>query len=344
MDPSNYPQKYISENLKEIQDMIERIHQIQTLQKKRIIELGRQLESYREKQAQFAQFSRLPPELRRQIWELTIPSQIFRPFRYLEPSYLEWKSLPPPTISRVCREARHVAYQHGALYRHEFLAPIFWTWFSGQRDILDLSPYCMSENGFIPLQTSLLREARAIILDVGLVNDPLITGLNSKSSHLGNVNTIYLTVGNPFQVEKRSWHPHAVARLFRDQSFALVDVENSQELERLEPIFQMSGGDEVKLMNWWNRDAITRLQEQIRPPADKMKAWKDAKQLLLEGWPLYHLETPLAESFFNEKRVIKEDKVRKAYPQMPTVKLVQIFELTPVSRLAKWRMFEDVRG
>lgn len=345
MDPSNYPQKSVSENLQEIQNMLERIQRIQILQEHRIVELGRQLESYRQRQAKFAQFSRLPPELRRRIWELAIPSQVFRPFRYLEPSYLEWKSLPPPTISRVCREARHVAYQHGGVYRHEFLTPIFWTWFSGRRDILDLSPYCMSENGFIPLRTSLLRETRAIILDVGLVNGPLITGLNSKSSHLGNVDTIHLAVGNPFQVEKRSWHPHAVARLFGDQSIALIDIGNDQELERLEQILQMSGTDEVNFMrSWWHRDIITKLQGQIRPPVDMMKPWRDAKQLLLEGWISHHLETPLAESFFNEKREMKEDEVRKAYPQMPTVKLVQTFELTPVSRFAKWGMFEDIRG
>lgn len=303
------------------------------------MELGRQLESYRQRQAEFAQFSRLPPELRCRIWELAILPQIFRPFRYPKPPYLECNSLPPPTISRVCREARYVAYQHCALYRQELLAPIFWTWFSGQRDILDLSPYCMSENGVIPLPMSLLREARAIILDVGLVNGPLITGLNSKSSHLGNIDTIYLTMESPFAVEKRSWHPHEVARLFRDQSFALVDVEDDQELEHLEQTLQMRDGDDL---HWCNRDAIAKLQEVIRPPADKMKAWKDAKRLLLEGWILHHVETSLSGRFFNENGVIKEDEVRKAYPQIPTVQLVQIFELT--SRLANRRTVEDIRG
>ncbi|KAL9488143.1 hypothetical protein ACSS6W_000420 [Trichoderma asperelloides] len=345
MDLSSHAQNSVLENLKEMQDMVQRLQRIQILQERRIMQLGHQLESYRERRAEFAQFSRLPPELRRQIWELAIPSQVFRPFRYLEPSYPEWKSLPPPAISRVCREARHVAYQQGALYRHEYLAPIFWTWFSGQRDILDLSPYCMSENGFIPLQTSLLREAKAIILDAGLVNDPLIAGLNSKSSQLEKVETIYLTVGNPSQVGKRSWHPHAVARLFRDRSFALVDIEDGQELERLEQILQMSGSDEVNLMNWWHRDAITRLQDQIRPPADKMRAWRDAKQLLLQGWISYHCPTlPLPESFFDENGKIMVQEVRMAHPQIPKVQLVQAFELIPVSRCAKWRMLEDIRG
>jgi hypothetical protein len=276
---------------------------------------------------------------------LAIPPQIFRPFRYLELSHSKWKSLPPPIVSRVCREARDVAYQQGTLYRHEVLGPVFWTWFSGQIDVLDLSSYCISESGFIPLQMSLLRAARAIILDVGLVNELSITGLYSKSSHLRNVDTIYLSVGNPFQVEKRSWQPHAVARLFGDQSFTIVDVENDKELERLEQILQTSGSDDTDAMSWWHRDAVTRLQDQIRPPAEKIKAWRDAKQLLFKGWMSHQCRTlPLAEGLLDKNKQIKEEDVRKLYPQLPVVKLVQIFELTPVSRFATRCMREDIRG
>lgn len=344
MDLSNYPQESVSDIIKEMQETVERFKKIQIVQGQRIKELRRQLQSYRKRQAEFAPFKRLPPELRRHIWRLAISLQIFRPFRYLEPSFPEWKSLPPPTISRVCREARHVAYQEGALYCHEFLAPVCWTWFSGRKDVLDLSSYCISERGLIPLQKSLLRAARAIILDVGFITDLSIAGLNNKSSHLDSVDTVYLSVANPFQVQKRSWQPHAVARLFGDQSFALVDVEDEQELERLDETLEMSCRDDINSMSWWHREAVTRLLDQIRPPAEKMRAWRDAKQRLLEGWrPRHHRALPLSERFLDEDRQMEQEEARKLHARLPTVKLVQTFELTPVSRFAPC-MQEDIRG
>jgi hypothetical protein len=201
------------------------------------------------------------------------------------------------------------------------------------------------------LQTRLLKETREIMLDVGLVDYSLIAGLFSKSSQLTGVHTIYLMSGNPFQVEKQSWHPHAVARLFRDRSFALVNIEDCQELEQLEQILEMSGGVEATFMSKWHEDTIARLQAQIRPPAASIKTWKDAKQFLMEGWISHNHGIPsLSKSFFEETGSIKEDEVRKAYPEMPTIKLVQTFEMAPVSQLAKWYkeegrcVVEDVRG
>lgn len=341
-------------NLEEIQDMIERVQRIQFLQEQRITDLERQLESHRESTAEFPFFSRLPPELRCRIWELALPVQIFRPFRFLQPSFLEWKSLVPPAISRVSREARYVAYQSGALYCHEFLAPVSWTWFSGHRDILDLSPYRMSENGSIPLQTRLLEETSAIMLDVDLVDSQLIAGLFGEGSHLRNVRTIFLMAGNTFQVEKQSWHPHAVARLFGGQSFAHVDIEDDQELKRLEQmLLEMTSGVDGSFMSKWHKDAITRLQAQVRPPATTMEPWRKAKQLIMEGWILYNAGASsmhMPKSCFKGNGMIKEDEVKRLYPQMPAINLVQTFELAPVSQLAKWykkhgrRAIEDVRG
>ncbi|PON29223.1 hypothetical protein TGAM01_v202331 [Trichoderma gamsii] len=166
--------------------------------------------------------------------------------------------------------------------------------------------------------------------------------MNSKSSNLQSVNTIYLSVGNPFQVENRSWQPQAVARLFRDQSFALIDVEDDQELERLEQILEMSDSDDVNAMGWWHTEAVTRLQGIIRPPAEKMKAWRDARLLLSKGWMSHRYPMlPLAESFLDQ---MSQEEAEKLYPQLPTVRLVQTFELTPVSRFTKRHMQEDIRG
>ncbi|RFU73762.1 hypothetical protein TARUN_8491 [Trichoderma arundinaceum] len=345
------PQELVSRNLEEIQDMIERVQRIQLLQEQRIVELERQLESHCESKTEFPSFARLPPELRCQIWRLALPSQIFRPFRFLQPSFLEWKSLPPPAISRVCREARYVAHQHGALYCHEFLAPIAWTWFNGHRDILDLSPYYMADNGFIPLQARLLEETRTILLDAGLVDSPLIAGLFGKGGHLGNVHTIYVMAGNTFQVDKQSWHPHAVARLFGDQSFALADIEDHRDLERLDQILETTGGADGSFMSKWHRDSIARLRVQVRPPAADMKSWKNAKRLLMQGWVSHKEGTPLpSQDSLEEGNLVDEGEMRKTYPQMPVVKLVQTFELAPVSRLAKWyreegrETIEDARG
>ncbi|KAL7947925.1 hypothetical protein V8C42DRAFT_316141 [Trichoderma barbatum] len=341
-------QDSIPVSIEEIQDTLQKVHRIQLLHEQRITELERQLASHRESTAEFSFFSRLPPELRCRIWELALPVLVFRPFRFLQPSFLEWKSLAPPAISRVCREARYVAHKNGALYCHEFLAPLSWTWFNGHKDILDLSPYHIVEDGFIPLQKSLLQETRAIILDVDLVDSLLITGLFGESSRLPNVRTIYLMAGNTFQAERESWHPHMVARLFNSQSFAHIDIEDDEEVERLEQLLlDMTSRPDGSFMDKWHRESITRLRAQVRPPATVMEPWKKAKQLLMQGWMSHNAG---ASSSHASNSMIEEDEDRRAYPQMPAVKLVQTFELSPVSRLAKWykehgrQVIEDVRG
>lgn len=340
-------------SLEEIQHVVERLQRVQLLQEHRITELERQLKSHNGSVAEFPFFSRLPPELRCQIWELALPVQIFRPFRYLQPSFLEWTSVTPPPMSHVCREARYVAHRHGALYCHEFLAPMSWTWFNGHKDILDLSPYRIPKDGFIPLQTKLLEETRAILLDADHVDNRLVAGLFGKGSLLPNVRTIYLMAGNIFLAERQSWHPHAVARLFGDKSFAHVDIEDDKEVERLEQLLhEMASASDGSFMDKWHRDTITRLQTQVRPPATLMGPWEKAKQLVMQGWMSYNVDAfPLdIKSYVKEDSMLKEDEVRKSYPRMPSVKLVQTFELSPVTRLAKWykdygrQYIEDMRG
>ncbi|KAL7916397.1 hypothetical protein GGI35DRAFT_432953 [Trichoderma velutinum] len=355
IQPSRYNLPYSTlKSLEEMCLVIESLQQIQRLQEQRIIELERQLKSHHGSVAEFPYFSRLPPELRCLIWELALPVQIFRPFRYLQPSFLEWTSVIPPPISHVCRESRYIAHKNGTLYCHEFLAPMSWAWFNGHKDILDLSPYRIPQDGFIPLQTNLLRETRAILLDVDHIDNRLLTGLFGSCSRLPSVRTIYLMTGNTFQAERQSWHPHAVARLFGDKSFAHVDIEDDGEVEQLEQLLlEMTSASDGSFMDKWHRDAITRLQTQVRPPATVMGPWKKAKQLMMQGWMSYNVGTfslDMSKSYAKEDGMIKEDEVRKLYPQMPAVKLVQAFELSPVSKLAKWykgygrQVIEDVRG
>ncbi|KAL7920052.1 hypothetical protein ACQKWADRAFT_322503 [Trichoderma austrokoningii] len=322
-----------------MQEMIAQFKKSQKAQGKRIKELDRELQWYRKRQAEFAPFKRLPPELRRYIWRLVVPLQIFRPFRNLEPSLPQWKSLLPPTISRVCREARHVAYEEGALYCHDFLAPARWTWFNGRKDVLDLSSYCIGENGFIPLQDSLLHEARTIIIDVGIVNELSIAGLNSEWSHLDNVEAIYLAVAKPFEVQKRTWQPHAVARLFGHRSFAIVDVEDEEELERLEDILETSCLENINFMGWWHTESVERLQEQVRPPPEKKRAWKEAKEQLLKGYKSRHDPPPPLIDI-----QIEGEEATQHVARLPTVKLVQTFELTPSSRYTPSWMHEGITG
>ncbi|PNP49397.1 hypothetical protein THARTR1_09719 [Trichoderma harzianum] len=340
-------------SLEEIQHVMEVLQRVQLLQEHRITELERQLKSHNGSVAEFPYFSRLPPELRCQIWELALPVQIFRPFRYLQPSFLEWTSVNPPPISRVCREARYVAHRHGAFYCHEFLAPMSWAWFNGHKDILDLSPYRIPKDGFIPLEANLLKEAKTILLDVDHVDNRLIAGLFGQGGRLPNIRTIYLMAGNIFQAERQSWHPHAVARLFRDQSFAHVDIEDDEEVEQLEQLLlDMASASDGSFTDKWHRDTITRLQTQIQPPATVMGPWKKAKQLLMQGWMSYNADASSLgiESNVKGDGMTKEDEVRKRYPQMPAIKIVQVFELSPVVELAKWykdygrQYIEDVRG
>ncbi|KAL6797731.1 hypothetical protein GGI42DRAFT_329701 [Trichoderma sp. SZMC 28013] len=340
-------------SLEEIQHVIEKLQRVQLLQEHRITELERQLKSHNGSVAEFPYFSRLPPELRCLVWELALPVQIFRPFRYLQPSFLEWSSVIPPTISRVCREARYVTHSQGALYCHEFLAPMSWAWFNGHKDILDLSPYRIAKDGFIPLEAKLLKETRTVLLDVDHVDSRLITGLFGEGSRLPNVRTIYLMAGNIFLAERQSWHPHAVARLFGDKSFSHVDIEDDEEVERLEQLLrEMASACDGSFTDKWHRDTITRLQTQVRPEATVMGPWKKAKQLVMQGWMSYNVDASSLdiESYIKEDGMMKEDEVRKSYPQMPAVKLVQTFELSPVTKLAKWykdygrQYIEDVRG
>ncbi|EHK22685.1 uncharacterized protein TRIVIDRAFT_209235 [Trichoderma virens Gv29-8] len=327
-------------SLEEVQDMIERLQQTQLLQAQRITDLERQLESHREGIAEFPFFSRLPPELRCQIWEMALPVQIFRPFRFLQPSFLEWTSVPPPVISRVCREARYVAQQNGALYCHDFLAPLSWAWFNGHTDILDLCPYNIVGNSFTSLQTKLLEETRTVLLDVNSVNSLSIKVLFGEESRLPNVHTIHLMAGNTFQAERQSWHPHAVARLFGSQSFAHVDIEDDDEVERLEQLLiEMTSASDGSFTDKWQMDAITKLRAQVRPPATVMEPWRKAKQHIMQGWMSYNVgasSLEVSRSCVEEDGMIKEDEVRKSYPQMPIIKLVQAFELAPAPKLAKW--------
>ncbi|KAL6856686.1 hypothetical protein J3F83DRAFT_394487 [Trichoderma novae-zelandiae] len=359
--PSTSSTRYDSQtstarNLEDIHDILKRAQRVQFLQEQRIKELeGQLLASRRESAAEFPLFSRLPPELRCRIWKLALPVQIFRPFRFLQPSYLEWKSLAPPTISGVCREARYVACHNGALYCHEFLAPLSWTWFDGHTDILDLSPFRMKkDSSFIPLQKKLLQETRAIMLDVDAVDSLLLAGLFGEDSQLPNVRIIHLMAGNTFQVDKQSWHPHAVARLFGGQSFVHVDIEDEQEVARLDQLLlaAISGAD-GSFMSKWETDAITKLRAQVRPPTDKMEPWRKAKQLVMGGWISHNSEASprdIPKSCIGENGVMKKDEVRKLHHRMPVIKLVQTFELAPAPRLAKWykdcgrQMMEDVRG
>ncbi|PTB70348.1 hypothetical protein BBK36DRAFT_1108174 [Trichoderma citrinoviride] len=343
-------------NINDIQDVLERAQRVQFIQEQQIKELERQLLALRREGAsEFPFFSRLPPELRCRIWKLALPVQIFRPFRFLQPSFLEWKTLSPPTISAVCREARYVAYQNGALYSHEFLAPLSWTWFNGHTDILDLSPFRMKkDSSFIPLQKKLLQETRAVMLDVETVDSLLLTGLFGEDRQLPNICVIHLMAGNTFQVDKQSWHPHAVARLFGGQSFVHVDIEDDQEVAQLDQLLlaAMSGAD-GSFMSKWEKDAITKLQAQVRPSTDKLEQWKKAKQLIMQGWISHNSEASprdIPKSCIGGNGMIKEAEVRKLYPGMPVIKLVQTFELAPMPQLEKWykdcgrQMMEDVRG
>ncbi|KAL7930401.1 hypothetical protein V8C35DRAFT_313158 [Trichoderma chlorosporum] len=338
-------------SLEDIQCIVEKLQRTQLLQEQSIKELERRLESRCGRIAEFPSFSRLPPELRLHIWGLALPVQIFRPFRYLQPSFLEWTSVAPPVISRVCREARYVAHKNGALYYHEFLAPYSWTWFNGRNDILDLSPYHIVEDGYISVQRSLLRETRNLLLNVNYVDDRVIHGLFGKDGCLPNVRTIYLMAGNAFQAEKQSWHPHAVARLFGDQSFAHVDIEDDAEVERLEQLLiEMASASDGSFIDKFHRYSIAWLRAQIRPSATVIEPWKKVKQLLMQGWMSYNVGTPPSDvyrSCVEGGGMIKEDEVRKLYPQMPVIKLVQTFELVPMQKMSTWcrrQSMEDVRG
>ncbi|PSR77821.1 hypothetical protein BD289DRAFT_444793 [Coniella lustricola] len=109
---------------------------------------------------QFAYFSRLPSELREAVWEQCLPFRVVDvgspscEYQITEedldceedaPACCAWKlrspgpwaadSCCPPTISRVCREARRVAMRNGNWLKLSIYIPV---WFDPARDVLHL--------------------------------------------------------------------------------------------------------------------------------------------------------------------------------------------------------------
>ncbi|KAK1763828.1 hypothetical protein QBC33DRAFT_458518 [Phialemonium atrogriseum] len=74
----------------------------------------------------FHKFPRLPPEIRRAIWELCLPCRVVEvdcpspyitePYRTCSFATTTTTNTRPPLISRVCCEAREVAFEHGSIY------------------------------------------------------------------------------------------------------------------------------------------------------------------------------------------------------------------------------------
>lgn len=65
----------------------------------------------------FTLFSKLPPEIRDEIWQLCLPRRVLElDHTYLATcwhEYATWQNGRPPALTRVCREARRVAQLHG---------------------------------------------------------------------------------------------------------------------------------------------------------------------------------------------------------------------------------------
>jgi hypothetical protein len=96
--------------------------------------------------AEFKQFPKLPAELREEIWRLCLPYRVceldapdpelvfskpsltFNGPRPCELLYTSYMNKRPPLISRVCHEARHVAFKNGSIVRQK---ADLWSWGEG---------------------------------------------------------------------------------------------------------------------------------------------------------------------------------------------------------------------
>lgn len=142
-----------SEHLHLLPSILEKIDRRLAILEERLLSTDTQ----KNKQEGFPQFLRLPIEIRLAIWELAIPRRMFTPWqddRHIDndpdadPSFCRSaEGLPPPSISRVCRESRFVARKRGKMFllyqTHETKQRLsYWTWFDRAHDVVQLHRDC----------------------------------------------------------------------------------------------------------------------------------------------------------------------------------------------------------
>jgi hypothetical protein len=227
--------------------LLQKIDRRQTLIESRLGNIERLLAHPCKPWATFPQFSHLPAEIRCLIWEMAIPRRKLHDYKrkipapHLRDPFSGFTArspcLSPPAVAQVCRESRKVAKRRGDLFPVRFSwdksQRLYWTWFDGSRDVLELSLY----GWLLPLGHSIpmniLRRAETIVVHMEHVEPCWVNAIFRDKKVRQTLRTINIQMQFPKAVHKTNWNPDVFANVFDIDSVAMVDVESFKELGRL---------------------------------------------------------------------------------------------------------------
>lgn len=258
------------------------------------------------------QFSDLPLEIRLDIWELAIPRRKLRPLPgdSPKPLYREPNSYGPPVIAGVCQESRAVALKRGGMYLlhsedhtdDDECHVGWWTWFDGAHDLLDLHAACLPGKPWMPKGLmEILEQAESIIVPIKDMDSQWLSFMMRNKKVRQNLRTIYLERTHSEQAHKLRWHPRAMGTLFMESKFFLLDLENTEEVERyLALISSNPRNQKTKFDDWLDR--YTEVNGMLKPPKYST-IW--AKDQIAAAWGVKENNQSNLHSYFSSKRASK---------------------------------------
>lgn len=291
-------------------------------------------------QVGFPQFTKLPPEIRRMIWDRSIPSRKFRPFDYLreEDTYHAKFTLLPPVAAQVCRESRRVACVSGGMYLMCWeIQPTstvweYWTWFDGSHDVLELHLDCVPTTNGNPLKglEKILQKAKSVLVTIPdmLHEKGWIDLLLQDEGVRRALKTIYVQRSHPDIAHRYRWHPSAISQLFKDGSFYLLDLEDKQDVEHVRKIQALNPGRAGRYFNKWLE--VWEKNEQ-NTSIRLTTAW--ARKVFTESW-VFRGNQRRKESYLRSHAAINEEDpwIKRRLAGMPRVRPVYTMEKSTEAR------------
>lgn len=310
----------------------------------------------------FPQFRRLPPELRCRIWDFAIPRRKLRHYSsddsqcLISGRALPTSGLPPPIISRVCRESRSVAKKHGAgmfpLRRGEENDP-YWSWFDGAHDILELgTPRCAMLEDWDGGCEEILSHAREILVHLHDIKPHWVRAMFHNNCVRETLKVINIQRCRSEPVTKGNWDPYFVSRLFSQDTVVVVDVRDPDEVEGMRailsdehPLTDDEGPEFILCVDaWQNEEHSFRAIKDDKRPRHSM-AW--AEHIFKRAWLREFVRSQQMLRPRHEKKNLKDAKTEgkesepDSAPGMPCVRFVYTMELGEDGRLLG---DEDVLG
>lgn len=258
-----------SEHLHLLTSILEKVDRRLTILEERLLSSDTQTNE----RAGFPQFRRLPAEIRLAIWELAIPRRLFTPWQdhrydgspHGVPRFCRSaEGLPPPSISRVCRESRSVARKRGKmflLYQDRGMRQRFsyWTWFDGAHDVVQLREHSIPKPfGFEDGLKELLRHAESILVQACFVQRSWVDWL-FKSEMRSALRTINIQRTAPETAHRLRWHPEAIVKLMGSESFFMLDLEDPGEVHRVLEVLECNTSRQCWNFQFWHHCWVTMM-------------------------------------------------------------------------------------